>query len=231
MIKIFQIHYKDEQKNNLLDGFTPYMNDKKSILMESECIHDIRHNRLTSDISHVGSVGYKFHKKVLHKPKYIDFCTTIEKHLDVDIFSPRLNTLWMKGIRQPRRICFPNQLNMRFSAIPFLEDLANLNVIKKSSIKLWERTYKAPVYFNYWVAKREVFLDYVDNFLDKVIDLIHSYDKDNWIFTVDEDYTPVAPEEWQNATGFSNYPIITFILERLINIYIQDRKLNHQAIL
>ena len=124
---------------------------------------------------------------------------------------------------------YPNQLNMKDLAIPFLNDMADLNIIKKSSIDLWTKPYPL-IFCNFWAAKQEVFIDYVDNFLSKVFELIESYDKDNWIFNACNRY-PKPPKAWQDSTGFSRYPIITFILERLINIYLQDRNLNHQATL
>jgi len=229
MIKIFQIYYHENQQKDLLDGFTPYKNNKKNIFVENQCISDIRHDKLTSDVSHVGLVSHKFHDKVLHKPEYIDLCKTIEENLNADIFSPRLQGLWWSPIRKPRPIYFPNQLNMKDLAIPFLNDMADLNIIKKSSIDLW--TKPCPLIFcNFWAAKQEVFIDYVDNFLSNVFELIESYDKDNWIFNACNRY-PKPPKAWQDGTGFSRYPIIVFILERLINIYLQDRNLNHQAIL
>tara|TARA_B110000483_G_C18125003_1_gene515247 strand:+ start:163 stop:858 length:696 start_codon:yes stop_codon:yes gene_type:complete len=231
MIKIFQIYYHENQQKDLLDGFTPYKNNKKNIFVENQCISDIRHDKLTSDVSHVGLVSHKFHDKVLHKPEYIDLCKTIEENLNADIFSPRLQGLWWSPIREPRPIYFPNQLNMKDLAMPLLNDMADLNIIKKTTIGLWQKNYKTPIYCNFWVAKKEVFINYVDSFLSKVFELIESYEKDNWIFTLNRSYAHPPPEEWQKSAGFEHYPAITFILERLVNIYLQDRNLNHQAIL
>ena len=70
------------------------------------------------------------------------------------------------------------------------------------------------------MAKKSIFIDYVDNFLDKVFKLIEKYDPHHPIFKMDFKYEDEPPLEWQAQTGFKRYPIITFALERFINIYV-----------
>lgn len=228
MIKIFQIYYDNEQKQKLTKGFIPYLNQEKSVYVENQCMSDIRHSDLIEDADYIGSFSHRVNKKVF-EITFRSLCDSITSELDGDIFSPsRSNWRW-KPLRKPVPPYFPNQLNIKDLAIPFLNDMADLNIIKKSSIDLWTKPY-SNIYCNFWVAKQEVFIDYVDNFLSKVFELIESYYKDNWVFTACKRY-PKPPKEWQDGTGFSHYPIIVFILERLINIYLQDRNLNHKPIL
>lgn len=231
MIKLFQIYYCKKQKNKLVDCFTPYLNKDKSIYVENQCIYDIRHNELTEDMSHIGVFSHSFHDKLLSKPTLKTISTCITSNTNVDIFSPKLQNYWWKPIRQARPLYFPNQCNIKRLAVPLLKDLAESGAIKQSSVELWKKTYSNIVYCNYWVAKKAIFIDYVDNFLDVVFNVVNSYNKDNPIFTIDPTYPNPPPEDWQKSTGFTSYPVITFIIERLINIYIQDRNLNHQAIL
>jgi len=231
MIKLFQTYYNDHQKNNLLEGFTPYLNEEKSILVENKCIFDIRHKFPMEDTSYVGVFSYKLHEKILSRPTFKTMSECISSNSDVDIFSNNINNLWWGPLRIPQPIYFPNQCNMKDLAIPLLTDLADLGVIKQSSIALWTKVYDKPIFCNFWVAKSSIFTDYVDNFLVKVFDLVDSYDKNHCVFTPDVGYPSEPPPEWQQATGLSHYPIITFILERLINIYMLDKNLNHQAIL
>ena len=231
MIKLFQIYYCKEQKNKLVDCFTPYLNKDKSIYVENQCIYDIRHNELTEDMSHIGVFSHSFHDKLLSKPTLKTISTCIMSNLDGDIFSPRLDTLWWSPIRQPRPIYFPNQCNSKNLAIPFLRDLADASIMKHSSIDLWIKSYPNPIYCNFWVAKKVIFIDYVDNFLTGVFKVIESYNRDNPIFTIDHNYPSPPPQLWKENTGFDGYPVITFIMERLINIYIQDRNLKHLAVI
>ena len=231
MIKLFQIYYNDHQKNNLLEGFTPYFNEEKSILVENKCIFDIRHKFQMEDASYVGVFSYKFHDKIRSKPTFKSISEYISSNPDVDILSANLKNLWWDPIKVPQPIYFPNQCNMKDLAIPLLTDLADLGVIKQSSIDLWTKVYEKPIHCNFWVAKSSIFTDYVDNFLTKVFNLVESYDKNHCVFTPEVEYLAGPPVEWQQATGLKHYPILTFILERLINIYVQDKNLNHQAIL
>lgn len=183
------------------------------------------------DASYAGVFSYKFHDKIRSKPTFKSISEYISYNSDVDILSANLKNLWWDPIKVPQPIYFPNQCNIKDLAIPLLTDLADLGVIKQSSIDLWTKVYDKPIYCNFWVAKQSVFIDYVDNFLEKVFDLVASYDKNHCVFTPEVQYPDGPPPEWQQATGLKHYPIITFIMERLINIYIQDRNLNHQAIL
>jgi len=228
MIKIFQIYYDNKQKQKLTKGFIPYLNQNKSIYVENQCISDIRHSDLIEDTDYIGTFSHSMNKKVF-KITFGGLCHSITSKPDGDIFSPSPRNWRWEPMHNPHPPYIPNQLNMKDLAIPFLNDMADLNIIKKSSIDLWTKPYTI-IFCNFWVAKQEVFIDYVDNFLSKVFELIESYDKDNWIFNACNRY-PKPPKAWQDSTGFSRYPIIIFILERLINIYLQDRNLNYQAIL
>lgn len=230
MIELFQIYYKDEQKQDLVDGFIPYYNKKKSIFVESECMYDIRHNNLAENASHVGVFSYKFNSKLLKPKTFESICKAINSASQGDIFSPYPKSWGFKYLHSIRQLCFPNQMNMRNDAMPFLNDLADLNIFSKPLAKLWHRP-NHYIWCNFWVAKKEIFIDYVDNFLNKIFELINSYDKNHVIFKIDSEYPCTPPKDWQESTGFSNYPMITFILERLINIYVHDRNLNHQLIL
>ena len=228
MIKIFQIYYDNKQKQKLTKGFIPYLNQNKSIYVENQCISDIRHSDLIEDTDYIGTFSHSMNKKVF-KITFGGLCHSITSKPDGDIFSPSPRNWRWKRMHNPHPPYFPNQLNMKDLAIPFLNDMADLNIIKKSSIDLWTKPYPI-ILCNFWAAKQEVFIDYVDNFLSKVFELIESYDKDNYIFNACNRYSK-PPKAWQDSTGFSRYPIIIFILERLINIYLQDRNLNHQATL
>lgn len=239
--KIFQIYYKEEHKEKLCDNFIPYFNQKKSIFVENQCFIDIFQKKLIEDADYVGAFSYKFHDKVIHNPTYEDMVKIIESHTDIDIFSPRLRNytivssprdnfpkrLVFDRLDKFRKFTFPNQMDMETKALPLLRDMASQGIIKEESISLWGESYYRSVFCNFWIAKKDVFVDYVD-FLIKTISLIESYEKDNWLFTTDKTYPYAPPEDWASETQFKNYPIVTFILERMINLYILDRQLNHK---
>ena len=231
MIKLFQIYYEDEQKSKLLEDFVPYFNDDKSIFVENQCMYDIRHSSSIKDVSHVGVFSYKLHEKVVSKPTFQSISKCISSNTDADIFSANIQNLWWTQLRKPQPLYFPNQCNMKDLAVPFLRDLADIGAIKLSSIDFWNHVYSNQIYCNFWISKKNIFTDYVDNFLTRVFDLVVSYDTTHFVFTPDKDYPFPPPVEWQESTGYTQYPILTFILERLINIYLQDRELNHLAIL
>ena len=92
--------------------------------------------------------------KYYSEENYESISTCISSNSDVDIFSPKIKTLWWKPIRTPRPLYFPNQANMKKIIIPFLSDLADLNIIKHSSIDLWTEVCENPIIVIFgWLKK------------------------------------------------------------------------------
>mgnify|MGYP003627552038 CR=1 FL=1 len=231
MIKLFELFY-DTTRKPRLTGCIPYLNTDKSIYVENKCLVDIAKYEDLSGATHIGTISQKFHEKVLHKPTYKQICKTIKNNPNVDIFSPGppINW-WFEDIRVPRPLYWTNQCGIKEGALPLLNDMSDHGLISKTSIKYWTKNYNKAIYCNYWVAKKNIYIDYVQNFLLKVIEISSTYSPDHPMMRIDLDYPTPPPVEWQAATGLPGYPAITFILERLINMYVLDRKLNHKNII
>jgi len=231
MVKVFQIYYNQDQRKTLDPGMIPYFNDSKSIFVENQCFIDIRNSTLIEGADYVGALSHKFQEKTSNHSTYEHICDCIKSHPGADIFSPKLKNY--KFIKQKHKenkfkyIYEPNQLDMRKKTIPLLRHMADSGIIKRETIRSWMSKFEKPVFCNFWIARTDIFVDYVDNFLSKVIELVNGYDDDNWVFELDDKYPHTPPEDWVTETKFETYPIITFIMERLINIYIIDKQLNH----
>ena len=80
------------------------------------------------------------------------------------------------------------------------------------------------IYENHFIAKREIYHDYVKNCLTPAIDFI---DKSGTVFLEDAGYakrkTAAYRKAYTEATGRKDWPISTFILERLFSIYCEGK--------
>jgi hypothetical protein len=84
-----------------------------------------------------------------------------------------------------------------------------------------------PIYENHFIAKREIYQDYVQKWLIPAIDFIG----ENPVFFVPSGYTQKKRdnEEIQRVHRLlksSDWPILPFLLERLFSFYINDKNLN-----
>ena len=77
------------------------------------------------------------------------------------------------------------------------------------------------IYFNYFIAKPEIYKHFVDTILDPTIALFQQDSEMNEMGYSREDYrNQTPPKSFTDDTGLSYYPKIPFLLERLINVYI-----------
>lgn len=91
---------------------------------------------------------------------------------------------------------------------------------------------KSPIYQNSFMAKLEIYQDYVKNWLAPVMECTLKDPMVYKLMTVDSRYSQLAkkdaasPEYLQEKIGMSFYPIAPFILERLFSIYCHNNKIN-----
>ena len=80
------------------------------------------------------------------------------------------------------------------------------------------------IYCNYFIARKEIWEDFVGNF---VIPAIQEMEKDEYINSVatypHKSYPRKLPRSFIDSTGFDYYPMAPFMLERLINVYVVMR--------
>lgn len=83
------------------------------------------------------------------------------------------------------------------------------------------------IYENHFIAKREIYQDYVNNFLIPCIEFMG----DNPVFFADSGYLQKKRDHTeitrvQKLLGRNDWPILPFVLERLFSIYIEGKNLN-----
>jgi hypothetical protein len=79
---------------------------------------------------------------------------------------------------------------------------------------------KHTIYSNFFIAKKEVFIEY-QNLLKKAVELLETkYKKGAW---TDSGYNALTTERLKEVTGLDYYPMHTFILERLLSVWIDNK--------
>lgn len=100
----------------------------------------------------------------------------------------------------------------------FLELFTNL--CKDLGLKVSEP--KHVIYSNFFIAKKEVFIEY-QNLLRQAIELLETkYKEQAW---EDSGYKGLGSERLKLATGLDHYTMHTFILERLMSVWIDNKNI------
>lgn len=81
---------------------------------------------------------------------------------------------------------------------------------------------KHTIYSNFFIAKKEIFIEY-QNLLKKAIELLETkYKEQAW---KDSGYKGLPSERLKEVTGLEYYTFHTFILERLMSIWIDNKQI------
>jgi hypothetical protein len=141
----------------------------------------------------------------------------IRKNKEADFFAPK-----------PRNYCFPTiqtEHNYRLQDADTMGGLwAGFDLLVKklgiSDGKVLSGSGHG-VYFNSFLARPEIYLDYVNSLLKPAIELCASDEELSTLVMSPSGYAKPPPQNFINDTGVEQYPWIPFILERLINVYIE----------
>jgi len=208
-LKFFQIYFKDEQKEEIYDFATPYLNQVLTPYFENTVIAEVV-PKCNADFISVCS--WRLRKKRGDMFRLQDKTLTKEKILnsdfDVAILTPRSPTHNVMGMASHwHGASWDNAIKdlRNFIKIP--------NVVKHA------------VYENHFIARGDIYRDYVNSFLLPVMDYMAVRD----VYFADSGYhtrkTAAEVLEYQTKTGNKFYPIAPFVLERLFSIWINDKNL------
>jgi hypothetical protein len=215
-IKAYQIYYTESQKDKLMSNFTPYFNNKATVNLESGVISDLVKSEEILNCNYFGVFSWKASQKI-NNFNFEQMQEKVNSNLDCDIIAPNPKNY----IHCARRI--KSEHTIRFGKHKFMDGF-NL-LIKKLKLSENPSTFmlqkQKMIYFNYFIAKPEIYKHFVDTILDPVITLFQEDSEMNKMGYLPEKYKKqVPPVSFTQDTGLSYYPKIPFLLERLINVYI-----------
>lgn len=222
MIELYQIYYREDQKEKLYPFAIPYKNEGLTIFFENAVISDVV---MASKADKIGVVSWKLshpkHTKLgwnLGWPRRIEEITEEVLNRDYDVLPFTRNSkyhemlgaasLWHPGFR------------------PALTKIVE-GIGKKMPLEV-----KKPIYQNAFSAKREIYQDYVTDYLNPSMEIIKNDPEIYKLATADSKYTKLvredaaSPEYLQEKIGFPYYPMVPFLLERLFSIYVHNKNIN-----
>lgn len=90
---------------------------------------------------------------------------------------------------------------------------------------------KIPIYQNHFSAKREIYQDYVKNYLNPAMEVMKNEPEINKMIMTNSNYSELdktSPEKLkklEQKIGIPYYPMAPFILERLFSVYVHNNKI------
>lgn len=219
-IDFIQILYHEDQRSELYDFARPYFNCGLTPYFENAIIAGIVP---TLEADYISVCSWRLRKKRGGSAHYLGGVNkdefTVEKiqeaiPFDVAILTPHSPS------HQPLAMA-PNWhgkawIDAYDAFKPFLRQFGKVPDELKHAI-----------YENHFIARKEIYHDYVSTYLIPAIRFIG----DNPVFYVDSLYTPKKKDQTeiqrvQKLLKAKDWPILPFILERLFSFYINDKGLN-----
>ena len=212
---LYQIFYRDKQKEKMFGFSIPYFNQDVSIFFENDPIKKLV-SETTAD--KIAVCSWKLRDKLRYNvapPRRAEELTEEKLNSDYDVMPFTRNTKYHTMLAAAS-LWHPG----------FLEIMTKIveGIGKKMPSEV-----KIPIYQNAFIAKREIYQDYVKDYLSPAMDLIKNDPEIYKLATVDSNYTKLmredcaSPEYLQEKIGFRYYPLVPFLLERLFSIYVHNK--------
>lgn len=218
LTKFYQIYYQTDQIGKLFDFAIPYKNTSLTIFFENSVISEVVSRE--TEAKNIAICSWKLKEKMkwnLAKPRKPEELTKQALEGDYDVLPLTRNSkyhsplaaasLWHPGFRE--------------TMTKIVEGIG-----KKMPLEV-----KIPIYQNAFSAKREIYQDYVNDYLNPAMELVKNDTEIYKMATVDSHYTKLMREDCASAEylqekiGFPYYPLIPFILERLFSVYVHNKNI------
>lgn len=214
----YQIYYKDDQLKELYDFAIPYYNADLTMFYENSVITSIVPYGTYDKIA---ICSWKLKEKLCYNPcppRRPEDITLEKLESEYDVMPFTCNTkyhemigaasLWHTGFKE------------------------TMTRIVEGIGKKMPSEVKIAIYQNAFSAKREIYQDYVNDYLNPAMELIKNDPEVYKMATVDSNYTKLmredcaSPEYLQEKIGFPYYPLVPFLLERLFSVYVHNKVIN-----
>lgn len=206
MTQFFQIYYKDEQKEKLFPFATPHYNSGLTIFFENAVIAELV---LASSADKIGVASWKLKDKMRIR---------VGGHVDL---TPEVLNSDYQVLSLTKNSKKHTMLAHLYHWHPKSKDAIAL-LWQKLGYKLCGEV-KNPIYQNHYVAKREIYSDYVQNFLNPAMELIKTDEELNNLMMSESNYGNLNRQADSRSVkeklGLNFYPLAPFILERCPSAY------------
>jgi hypothetical protein len=209
--ELVQIYYEEEQKAHCFPFARLHFNDRLTVFFENSVIKDVV---LASESEKIAVCSWKLKQKLRwYIGKHRELTQEVLES-DYDVLSMTRNS------SHHQMLAAANKYHKGFKeGMQKLCDHIGLKVPGEV---------KQPIYQNHFSAKREIYRDYVQNYLSPAMEFMETGMRD--IALMDSNYSQlskssITPEYLLEKIGVPYYPLAPFILERLFSVYVQNKKI------
>lgn len=217
MTELYQIYYDDAQKDSLYPFAIPYRNENLTPFFENSVILDLV-PRFEGDKIGVCSWALREKLRFMLPPRRELTQDVIESDYDVLLLSRNSRHHEMLRRADTWHPGFVQLLNVIFERTGF-------------KMSYTEVKPERAVYFNHFIATREVYQAYVRELLEPAI-LAMTFDKEiHDAVWIDSGYTKLKgeiPASVRDAWGF--YPMHSFLCERMFSCWLNDKDLKIETL-
>lgn len=208
MAELYQIYYHEDQKAKLFPFAIPLENKVLTPYFENDVIRRVVK---ASEAGKVAVCSWKLKDKLTwyvgpHRditPEVLDS--------DYDVLSFTRNT------KDHKMMSIAEVWHKGFTAA--------MQKLVEGIGKRWCWEVKTPIYMNHFSARRDIYLDYITNYLDPAIEFIETDPEMNKIAMRDSQYSElnkrgcVTSQYLMEKINMGYYPLAPFLLERLFSVY------------
>jgi hypothetical protein len=208
--KIWQIYYDELSKQSIDKGFIPYNNiGVVSKAYENDVILDVWSNKRKEwlDVDYVGVLSWRFFEKT--KLTASDVFREVSK-----ANSPVISL-------SPIRMDANDHPYIRVNYKSILDLCKVIDDAKIFDFTLYQYPLKKNIWCNYWICSPEIFDLYCCNYLNKVMRFINT--------TKDKAALEVLNKTLKHRKGIE-YSIVTFFLEGLFTVFLNEEKIKFTKI-
>lgn len=216
MIEFYQLYYREDQVSKLYPFAIPLENKVLTPYFENVPIRDLVK---ASTGSKVSVCSWKLKEKIkgfyVGRPRELTL-EVLESDYEVLSFTRQTKDHKMMALAEVWHKGFGAAMQKMVEGIG----------------KKWPYEVKIPVYQNHFAAKREIYLDYVTEYLEPAIKFIESDPEMFKIAMQDSKYSElnkpyaISSEELMRKISYPYYPLAPFLLERLFSVYIHNKNIN-----
>lgn len=210
MTELHQIWYDEKHRSKLLPYAIPYKNEGLTIFFENDCIAKVVS---ASKADKVGVCSWKLADKMRKQNlENLHF----KKDGDYQVLSLTRNS------KNHQMLAMANAWHPGFTpTIKLLWGKLGLKIPGEA---------KHPIYQNHFIAKTEVYKDYVENFLSPAMELTEKDEEVRNLMLQPSGYGKLNRyadvRSVKQKLGLDDYPLAPFILERCPSLYFQLRGYN-----
>ena len=225
-LKIVQAFYQEDQKQHLIPKAEHLFNETPSILLESDIMLKIFKKKVIKDCDWFGLISWKYEKKI--EGNNLRQLLEQQNTQDIDnfdIISPSLENysrnFYPEICKTPHKL-LKLHAEVEEPMLLLLKRMKEQSLIKNIPEEVFNDM--PQIYSNYWIAKKPIYIDYIQNFLKPALTIITKDKYLNSMICKSASYPHPLPEAFSKATKFNYYPIAPFLFERFINVYIFYKK-------